>query len=67
MVNKLVSPKVYIINGKKGESFRYWLVKKLKNSLYFSGPQILLKIIKMIKISTTLSPGVIVTNETMAH
>lgn len=59
--SKLASLKVYIINGKKEESFRHWLLKILKNSLYFSCPQILLKIIKTIKISTTLSPRVIIT------
>ena len=59
--SKLAFLKVYIINGKKEESFRHWLLKILKNSLYFSCLQILLKIIKTIKISTTSSPRVIIT------
>lgn len=58
---RVASLKVYIINGKKEESFRYWLLKILKNSLYFACPKILLKIIKTIKITTTSSPKFIIT------
>lgn len=58
LFSTLDPPKEYIINGKKGQSFRYLTVKKTKNSLYPARPQILLKIIKTIKIFTTLNPRV---------
>lgn len=51
----------------KRDSFQYCLVKKLENSLYLSGPQILLKVIKTIKISTTSRPEVFIINITMAY
>lgn len=43
-----------------------WL-KKLENSPSLPSSQILLKVVKTIKISTTLNPRVIIINVTMAH
>lgn len=43
-----------------------WL-KKLENSLYLFGPQVLLKIIKTRKISATSSPEVFIINVTMVY
>lgn len=51
LFSKADSPKVYITNGKKGQTFRYWMVKKLENFLYLPRPQIFLMIVKAIKIS----------------